>query len=167
MHPITNAECGGIRGKFLSNLPYEALIEFKRLMIPYTYTQCSHVPNRSTTPDRTLEYICMKGDNTTRARRKIFLTQRDESHSLGDINLIAATTMANQEARYLLLRPLNANLVSQQNATVEHDVYFSIAAGDDDEEDVDTHRDSRFYMLLTNSTHASVPFLHEALSTER
>ncbi|KYN34988.1 hypothetical protein ALC56_10715 [Trachymyrmex septentrionalis] len=75
---------------------------------------CSHVPNRSTTPDRTREYM----------------------------------------SRYLLLRPLNANLVSRQNATVEHDVHFSIAAGDDDEEDVDTHRDSRFYMLLTNSTHA-------------
>ena len=62
--------------------------------------------------------------------------------------------MANQEAPYLLLRPLNVNLVSRQNTTVEHDVHFSIAAGDDDEEDVDTHRGSRFYMLLTNSTHA-------------
>ncbi|KYQ56254.1 hypothetical protein ALC60_04868, partial [Trachymyrmex zeteki] len=32
-----------------------------------SYIQCSHVPNRSTTPDRTSKYICMKGDNTTRA----------------------------------------------------------------------------------------------------
>ncbi|KYN19434.1 hypothetical protein ALC57_08201, partial [Trachymyrmex cornetzi] len=122
--------------EFLSNLPYEALIEFKRLMIPYSYTQCSHVPNRSTTPDRTPGYICTKGDNTTRAQhitRKIFLTQGDESRSLCNINLIAATTMVNQEAHYLLLRPLNANLVSRQNATVEHDVHFSIVTGDDDE----------------------------------
>ncbi|TGZ57255.1 Uncharacterized protein DBV15_10395 [Temnothorax longispinosus] len=79
--------------EFRSNLPYKALIEFKRLMIPYSYTPCFHVPNRSTTPDRTLRYICTKGDART-TFRKAGHSQRDTSRLLaeGDISLIATTT---------------------------------------------------------------------------